>query len=262
MNGNGAGTHLGDDELLRLIDGDEDPRRPLWEAHIATCAHCAGEVDSLRTDALAVHAWLRRAAFEEGVAEDGVPGLLAGAADEDAHDAGRAVIALDRTPPVRAARRSRTMTPWLRAAAIIALLATPAAAIPALRQWVADAVSGAGEETGTTLVAPRAAAETDLIRFVPAHGAFVVEVEQLQRAGELRLERAAGAEAVLQADDEHGALPVVSAAVLRIRNRAEDATGYTLQLPASVSSVTVRMAGRSTVVERGQLDSGAVVPLH
>jgi hypothetical protein len=240
-------AHLEEDELLRFIDGEEDERREAWTHHVGACAQCAGAAESLRSDAQFITLSLDLAALEEGGAD-------AVSLFDPRVDA--AVI------PLRPRRRA--VTPWLRAAAVIAALATPVAAIPSLRQWVVDAVSGpAADPAPAVLSAPEGAPEgTEIIRFVPAAGAFIVELEVVQSAGELRLERVTGAEAVLQPDAADGALPIVSAALLRIRNDAADAGGYTLRVPPTVSSVTVRIGSRSTVVERGQLDAGAAVPLH
>jgi hypothetical protein len=261
-------AHLDDDELLRLLDGEEDAARRDWEAHVAVCAICAESLDSLRRDAGAVHHWLERAGFEHARAGDGVHGLLR-AGDTTVHEDADVIElrAAARRPaaPLPSQPRSRTssMAPWLRAAAVLALLATPVAAIPAFREWIVETVSGRpGELTTEAFTTRDAATDAGIIRFTPAPGAFAVEFAAQQQDGELRITRADGPEAVLQASDEADALPVVSAAALRIRNSADHTGGYTLALPAEVSSVTVRIAGRAVVIERGQIDAGTSVTLR
>jgi hypothetical protein len=252
-----SSAHLADDQLLRLIDGDDDAQRSTWQAHVAACTRCAGEVEALRLDARLVSRWLERAAFEDAAATDEPAGLLL---------AGTAAAAGtgSRTPAQPAVYAWHRTAPWLRAAAVIALLATPVAAIPSLRQWLVQSLTDAGTEPAVTTGVPASvrAPQPGIIRFTPAPGAFIVEIAVSQAAGELRVARATGDEAVFQAAAPDGAVPVVSAALLRIANRATDRTSYSLQVPASVSSVTVRVAGRSVVLERGRIDAGAVVRLH
>ncbi|CAN5720611.1 hypothetical protein BH23GEM9_BH23GEM9_12600 [soil metagenome] len=254
-------AHLADDELLRFLDDDEDPQRTAWQGHVASCAHCAAEVESLRRDAQIVREFLELAAFEEATP---------GADQVTRHGTSdAAVIELADVTRRASGRRGRpkawhSMAPWMRVAAVIALLATPVAAIPSLRQWVVTSVVGpAADAPVTTMSAPSPQrATTGVIRFVPSPGAFVVEVDVAQSAGELHVVRAAGGEAELHVGDADDAVPVVSAAVLRIRNGAGHTSSYTLHVPATVSSVTIRMSGRSTVLERLQIEAGATVSLR
>lgn len=250
--------HLGEDELLRFLDGDADDALPAWEAHIATCTQCAAELESMRRDAHLLSTWLHQAAFDEASASEPAPALIGGGDVVDLED-----VRAQRAMPAQQPRTRRVgIPPWMRIAAAIALLATPVAAIPSLREWVVGAVTGPpAAPTATTLSVPEARTAGSAVRFVPAPGAFVVEIAAVQAGGELRVSRSASAEAVLAADAAD-ALPVVSPALLRIRNDAAQTGGYSLELPSAVSSITIRIGGRSVTLERSQIDAGASVPLH
>jgi hypothetical protein len=233
----GPAPHLGDDELLRLIDEDGDA---LWrgekEAHLTHCALCSTELAALRADQQLVRECIDAAAFEADLA------------------------------PRRAASTRFTRTGWLRAAAVLLMIAAPVAALPGLRAWIADAVTG-GEAPmeGRTMAAPEAAVESAIVRFVPAAGTFSVVVDAAQRDGVLHIRHVTGPEAALETHSQGAASatePVFAESRLRLHNAPSSADSYSLALPSSVTRVVVFIGG-AQVAELGvaALRGGATVPL-
>jgi hypothetical protein len=242
--------HLGDDELLRLIDDDGDAAwRAPRDQHLAGCPTCAHEIELLAGDAATVRSWLDRAAFEDAP----VRGAATGPAAQPAP-------ARQRMPDPRS-NPWRSGSPWLRAAAVILLIAAPVAALPGLRGWITDIVTGeAGDATVRTMSAPATAEHTAVIRFVPDVATFAVDIDVRQADGVLTIRGGAGSEAVLTGVDD--ALPVVSAAALRIHNDAGSQASYALELPATVSRVVVRIDGRVVAdLDAQALSTGVDVPL-
>jgi len=228
-----AAPHLDDAELVRLLDREHSPdERAHWEAHVAACAQCTAEVDRLRDDADVVRGWLERAAFEQPL-----PHV-------------HASVQVTRVRPVPA--------PWLRAAAMIALIALPVtavAAIPPLRDWLIAAIEDLRGTTDVDVVTPaRQAAEpvaVDVIHFAVAPGSFTVQLDAAQPAGTLRIAYGQDATGAL---DDPGVEAVFSETLLRVRNTVASDRSYTLRVPLSVTSVTVRIGTRTIAV----LDAAAL----
>jgi anti-sigma factor RsiW len=235
-----ATPHLDDAALVRLLDGEHSPdERARWDAHLVACARCTGEVDRLRADEAIVRVWLERAAFE---------------------------VALPRGSTRITVPRAAA-TPWLRVAAVIALLALPVtaiAAIPTLRAWVVAAIAEWRDDDDTGVTATQAA-NADAVDhvgrayFVPAAGRFTVELAAAQTAGTLRIAHGTGESVVF---DQDGTDAVFSESMLRIRNTPEAARSYVLQVPLTVTSVRVRIAARTiAVLDANALRAGAELPL-
>lgn len=231
--------HLDDAELVRLLDREHSPdEQARWGAHVAACAHCAAGIDLLRADADVVRVWLERAAFETAL-------------------------------PPHATRHDRSRahaTPWLRAAAVIALVALPVttiAAIPTLRAWVVATIAelrGSDDVATTAQSAAEPVADVDRIRFVPATGNFTVQFDAAQAAGTLRIVYSVDASAEL---DRDGTEAIVSESMLRLRNTAASARSYVLQVPHAVTSVTVRIGSRTiAVLEADALRTGTELPVR
>jgi anti-sigma factor RsiW len=236
--------HLDDAELVRLLDYEHAPdERARWEAHIEACARCAGAVDRLQADAAVVRVWLERAAFEQPAPRQ--PALHGGTG---------------------ARVRRRHAKQWLRAAAVLALVAMPVtaiAAIPTLRAWVVAAFGDLRRDEVADL-APGAATDAvssaDRIRFVPAAGNFTVQLDAEQAAGTLRVAHGSDATALL---DRAGTGAVVSESTLRIRNTPDAALSYVLHVPVAVTSVTVRIGTRTiAVLDAGALRAGTDIPIR
>lgn len=246
--------HLADDELLRFIDGEEDDMRAAWEAHVRVCARCAAEADLLRGHSVLVHDWLERAAFEQAF---------------PAREPTAAPAAAPDVVPIDAARHRRArwtrVSPWMRAAALV-LLATPVAAIPSVRHWIADTyadIRGTGVQPAPATVQQELQpAAVGAIRFVPAAGTFTVLIDAWQHDGTITVQHVAGYEAVLQASAP-GIEPVVSATTLRLRNDGVRNASYTLQLPPTVERVVVTIEGRSGIsIDAAGLRAGTGVSLR
>jgi hypothetical protein len=234
------GPHLDDGELIRYLDAEgtgEETRR--WDEHLDACAPCRSEVERLRNDSHAVSQWLAATDFNR------TPLPVAAAATAPAIRTGR-----------RAARHPARMgsAPWLKAAVITLLLAAPLAALPPVREWIADQVASLRTDDPAVMHPAQAPASGDarsgVIRFVPAPGMFHMAVDAPQADGFLRVGRTAGPEAILEITGG-GARPepVVSARGIRIANSQEATASYTLLLPPEVDAVLVDVGG-----QRVQLD--------
>jgi hypothetical protein len=251
-------AHLADDELLRFIDGEDDPLQPAWAEHVSSCARCSREVQLLRGNAGVVREWLDRAAFEHSLP----PRQPVRAADRTSRR--------DSTAPQRdstAPRRGRqSVAPWLRAAAVLVLLASPVAAIPALRQWLVGTVSEL-RDTPDMLPAAMpqeqsAAPGPTAIRFVPVVGTFAVDLDAVQASGVLVIRHGAGHEAVLQQTGTGEVEPVISATSLRVRNESGSTASFHLQLPVTVNRVVIRVAGAHIrTVDAAALAAGVSIDL-
>jgi hypothetical protein len=235
-------SHLDDAELVRLLDREHSPdERAHWEAHVAACTHCTAEVDRLRADADVVRGWLDRAAFEQPL-----PHLVE-----------RAVERSTRVAPA----------PWLRAAAMIALIALPVtavAAIPPLRAWLIAAIEDLRGTADVDVATPaRQAAEpvaVDVIHFAVAPGSFTVQLDAAQPAGTLRITYGQDATGAL---DDPGVEAVFSETLLRVRNTVASDRSYTLRVPLSVTSVTVRIGTRTiAVLDAAALRTGRELPVR
>lgn len=241
-----AERHLSDGQLVRALDGEGSAAEArAWDDHLARCGRCADAMARLRSESRTVTDWLDRAAFE-----------AMAVAGQDIGPGGR------RSPPGTAAVPGRdrrvAASPWLRAAAILVLLAAPVAAIPAARSWVVATVLGpagpAGPTAPSTAVAPATARPT--VRFVPTPGSFVVRCNA-GAAGTLALARTDGAEAELTGVDNR-ADAMVSASLLQLH---DGAGRYQLRLPAAVTEVEVVIGDRTVRVDATGLDRGTVVDL-
>lgn len=246
----GAASHLRDADFMRLLDGEETPlERSRNAAHLAACGRCAAEVQRLRGDADTVRGWLARAEFEATL-----PPTFPGEADAGVNEHASSRAARRYTP---AAAR------WLRAAAVLLVLAAPVAAFPALREALAGAFGGDRDAivpASADAVMHTAAPAT--IRFEPAGGTFSVRIDAAQATGTLRLRTATAEHAVLHIDGTTEGGPVVSASSLHIRNGAGDVADYTLEVPAHVAGVVVRIGERSVVFDASALRSGIEVPVR
>jgi hypothetical protein len=276
----GPDAHLADDELLRFIDGEDDPLQPGWAEHVSSCARCSREVQLLRGSAGVVREWLDRAAFEDslpprshvGAADsarrDGTAARRDGtAARRDSTAARRDSTAAPRRDSTAAPRRAgQSVAPWLRAAAVLVLLASPVAAIPALRQWLVGTVTEL-RDTPDMLPAAMpqersAAPGASAIRFVPVAGTFAVDLDAAQATGVLVIRHGTGNEAVLQQTGTGEVEPVISATSLRVRNESGSTASFQLQLPVTVNRVVVRVAGAHLrTVDAAALAAGVSIDL-
>lgn len=234
MSTTSAAAHLSDADLVRHLDreGDAD-ERDRREAHLRDCPPCADRVRRLGEQSGLVGAWLARA--------------------DHPH-----------RPRSAPAPRHRTgMTPWLRAAAIVLLLAAPLAAVPPVRQWVADRIGLAVDDEPAAATLATAPDPAHVIRFTPAPGTFTVRVDAPAPGATLALGRSEGAEAVLEAapaeESAAGAAPVVSDDALRLP--ATPGRRWALRLPDAVDDVVVVIGGSAVRVPPAALEAGRTVDL-
>lgn len=248
--------HLDESDLLRLADADGSRKEMgRWSAHVRDCASCASRFDLLRR---------RSTRLSDLISEIGLP-------------EGFVYPVAPATPPgrvrSRAWRHPALESGWLRAAALIALLLLPLAAVPPLRATVAGWVSerwtelaalfegdaapsgqsaqGMAEEAGATLW------------FTPRGEELRVEIDSRQVEGSLKLHRTGTAEGSLQVRDGHrGETPVISEQGVRIMNTDHSVANYGLGVPAGVDRVRVRIGDAPPrVFSRADIDRGVEVSL-
>lgn len=255
--------HLTDAELMRILDG-EGPGPEVGDrgAHLGACHRCADALAELRSDSQLISHWLVRADFEA----TGATGAADAARADGAHAAAKADAGSSTSPGLagrggaprssRARLSSPLRSPWLKAAAVLVLVAAPLAAFPGVRTWIVEQVSGTAGSTDAVTAAPDA--ETPMVlRFTPDPGDFLVRFP-LGATGTITLERSADTQAELQA---RGGDPeaVVAASSLEIRNESEGR--YRLRLPSAVTGVWVRVGQRAVAISGVQIDRRAVVDL-
>jgi hypothetical protein len=253
---NWSGGHPGDDDLLRLLDGEgSDAQRRSWQDHVDRCSACGRREARIRDDGQLIRRWLALAAFEDELAP-APAGEEAGAAPGPARDSFQSRPRSVTRPSVR----------WARAAVILLLLSAPLAAVEPVREWVLDRVvelrnrAAPADEPATGLASTATPA---VVRFTPAPGTFVVVLDAVQARGMLRLERVpAGQDAVLEVNSEAEAREaVVSRQQLRIVNSPASTASYTLRLPPGVTGVSLIVGGSRTEIGGPDLDRQRVVPL-
>lgn len=256
--------HLTDAELLRVLDGEPpEPELRDTSAHLETCPECASALAALRVDSRLVTRWLERAAFEAAVPGDGTARGIDRIEGADGSRAPRRRRPGPTGRPAAASTRSGSRpgrmaglvgSPWLKAAAILVLVAAPVAAFPGVRAWVVEQVAGpsAPPEAGAEAVT----GEPMVLRFTPEPGDFVVRFER-DAAGTITLDRSTDARAELRALDGDPET-VVAASSLEIRNAGGD---YTLRLPAAITGVWVMVGERGVAVSGDQIDRRTVVDL-
>ena len=253
--------HLTDADVVRHLDREgDDAERVRREAHLERCADCAARVGLFRGRSETVAAWLSRADHDPRPAS--AADVLAAAASGEGASA--PVITGPGVAGRTILRPSSAAAPWLRAAAIVLLVAAPLAALPPVRAWVAERV-GLSDEPGTTAVtaAPAVTADQPVIRFTPAPGVFTVRAGEHPAGASLTLGRADGDDAVLRGAGDAGdplRAPVVSDDALRLP-AADVAVAYTLLLPASVDEVRLVLDGGAVRIPAAALDAGRTVGL-
>jgi len=266
--------HLEDGELLCLLDGEaEAVARPYAEAHLEACADCRGRMERYRTRRARLASLLASADFSPPVPMVPPSTVLVSEVDATAGQAAttrpdaRVIPLRPRpAPPVR-----RVDRPWLRAAAVVLLLAAAVAVATPARAWIARWVGRqwsqlghggppAPPATAPPVPAPPAAPQASAqVRFVPAGTELRVEVAHAQRVGTLTLVPVAGTAALAEVLGAPGVELLVVPSGLRIRNAAGDAAGYRIQVPEGVRRVRVRVgAGRESVIERTSIGAAGV----
>lgn len=248
-------VHLEPDELQRLLDGEGDvAEREYAATHLRSCASCAADMRTLEQQAALLSGWLERAAFEERTIDEVIGQGEAG------------VVSHWRFAGQRTSRNAVSQG-WLRAAAVLVLLGTPVAVSSTVRGWIANQIGLREAERVTDVIADREPVNdtqpAGVIRFAPAAGSFEVVITSLQQEGTFAVVAHDGAEAVLEISGIVGAGPVVSEHELRINNDSASTASYTLRVPASLTRVIVRVAGRPVRnIQAVELREGAQILLR
>jgi hypothetical protein len=256
-----AEEHLSDGDMVRLLDGEMDPgERARLEAHAAGCEACASRLRQLR----------RRSARLSGIllaSDPEAPPAPAEAPDE---------LTLRRIRRDREARTAPAPRPWLRAAAVVALLLAAGVVASPLRAVVAEWLRTRWERIAAPDARPAAppaeapaaapaepAGSGARVQFTPQGTTFTLEVATPQAGGAVEVRRAAGASATAEqtGGGEQADLLVLPAGV-RIRNAPGATADYRVTVPASVRTVRVRVGeGRETVLTAEEVAEGARVGL-
>jgi hypothetical protein len=235
MNAIPAAAHLSEADLVRHLDREGDAaEQDRRETHLRACDACAGRARQLGGQSDLVRAWLYRADHDHSPAS------------------------------LPTARRRAAAGPWLKAAIIVLLLAAPLAAVPPVRDWVAERIGLAGvRDPAPSALATAETPGRAAIRFTPQPGTFTVRLDAPVPGATLALGRADGTEAVLDVapaeESEVGDAPVVSEDAVRLP--ATPDRRWELRVPASVDAVRVIAGGGALHVTAAALDAGRVVDL-
>lgn len=247
--------HLDDGELLCLLDGEADGAlRTDGEAHLSACGTCRERLDRYRT---------RRARLAHLLVRADYPVPAAPSADPK-------VIPLR----PRAATSTFRSRPWLRAAAVVLLLATAAAMATPARAWIMEWVGRqwsriaqedrpAAPRSAPEQAPPAQAQASAQVRFVPAGSELRVDVANAQSAGALTLVPVSGQSASAEVVGAQAVEMLVVPSGLRIRNTPGVSADYRVQVPDGVRRVRVRIGSGSEIsVERAEIGgAGRRIPL-
>lgn len=245
--------HLGESEILKLIDGDGAAGElSALAIHTEGCAACAERVDTLRSEGERVRVALSAVQLPPGfpTAEQ----LMWRA------QTGRGAA---RMRPA-AGRRAHG---WMRAAAVVLILLLPVALVRPIRAAVVEwaqrgwaVITGVGDRT--PVEAPRGTpadvpGRSFRIYFTPTGDVVELTITSRQRQGELLVQPAAGAEGSLEIVGGGSESPLVTPSGVVVRNGAESNAGYVLRVPEGVTTVRVRIGEEPAVVlRRAELGEG------
>lgn len=251
-----TGPHLTDSEIVRLADGEGGAGA--WQRHVDGCEPCAAAVRSFRDDAEVVSDWLARADIEATLPSDIAP-----------------LTHLTRhgSSPRPASAPVHRWAPWLKVAAAIVIVTGPLAAFPSVREWVGTRIGAPGPAPDVAVESPESAPAPSVVRFIPDAGTFTVQFPAAGPRATLTLVRTPGLEARLRTDDPT-LETTVSSSVLRVSPAGApgdtangigtadaEAADITLELPAAVEVVEVRIGERVVRVEGAELDRGRTLDL-
>lgn len=214
--------HVDDAAIVRYLDGELDAAgRELLETHLASCGRCRHALDELRAASRRISRWLPLA--------DEPPESSAGVV------------------PMRSSRPR--LPAFVRAAALLALVAGLSLAIGPVRARLADWIGLDGSPAVTTIEKRTGSAasveERGLrISFVPVGDRFTLSFEPSASSGTLTLTpvealRVAGK--VVDGDAELQTLPDG----LVVRNASGPDAAYRVEVPRSLDRVEVRVDGET-----------------
>jgi hypothetical protein len=253
MTDTSTAPHLGDSELLHLVDGDASAfELDRWAQHVLACGGCSRRLEVLR----------RRTARLSALLSDVQP------------PEGFAYPELSDVPPAWRRRRTRdsgSRTQWMRAAVVALALIAPLALVQPLRAWVADQFSAgwgrvaalAGGEQPDGAPPPAAPAPRSRIWFTAVGPEFVIEIASAQPDGRLILRAAQGSEGSLEVVGGAGETPVLIQGGVRVLNGPHSHASYELTLPHSLERVRVRLGGEPwAVLSHQEIARGRLLELR
>lgn len=233
----GAGTHLEDGEIVRLLDHEvSQGERRECVRHLSGCDECARRMETLRAQSEGASRYLAR---------------VGGAAPVDELARARALAA------ARDARRRggrRLPSAAARAAMVAGVLALGVATVEPLRAWVLERWADLVAPDGIARVEaerPRPAPDGgSLVSFPTGGTVFTVRFDHAQDAGELVIQRHPGDLASAQIVRGAGETMLVLPSGLRVQNTPDSSAGYLLVVPPSVQRVEVTAGdGVATSIE-------------
>jgi anti-sigma factor RsiW len=246
--------HLTDAEVSRAVDAQLDAdERTRVEAHLAHCDTCRAMLTRAETRTRRLSALLQRTDFD-------VPPMSVST------KTGRDI--LDFRAREKPVREAAAIQPWMRAAAVIALLIGGLFAIPPVRAaiigWVRAQFSDDARESAAPGVAAPSApnVQPDLgaaVQFVPAGEVLYVELMSADEQGTIELKRGTGDRVSARVDNGSVEMIVLTDG-LRINNAGAQQLRYRIEAPQSVETIVVTVAGRNVArISGAQIDAGLTV---
>lgn len=230
--------HASDGDLVRWLDGEADAaERSRTHAHVAMCDACAERLEMFRR---------RSARLSTLLTETDAP-LPALSPPLGPVERGRARERRFRVP-------RPTASGWLRAAAVVLLVAAVALSVDPVRAWVVDRwtdlEAAFTEDAGVPAPIPVPASESTggaVVSFVPTGEVFRLTFDHPQAGGELVLRVEDGAQASVQIVDGAGEMLLVLPGGVRVHNSAASTADYSVRVPAGLEAVRVRIGGGAAV---------------
>ena len=227
--------HLADAVLMQLLDGEELSPAGARD-HLLACDSCSERLGLLRKAGDLLHGSLLDVAMPDIALR---------------HDGQR--------------RRPWVISFPMAAAATFLIIASAAAATPAVREWILRGISRSTPPATTPSAPPDATAPiaTGVIAsFAPTDTVLLIRVERRQRQGGLELDASASDRVSAQAIGGGAEELVVLPGELRIANTATSSADYRIRIPASVRVVRVVVGGQQVAVVRSSAEMHRRVELR
>lgn len=232
--------HVADDVLVRIVDDEMFAHEHAHaHSHLGTCSVCTERLSTIERRTHALSALLQ-------VADPGMP-LMQPPSPSSA--------GLPHT--LRASRRRYAVPAWLKAAAVVLLIAGAAVMASPVRarvlDWIRDAFRSPASAPAAVPADPASAGHAS-VEFLPVGHELNLEVVDAEAGGELRIGRNDGRAVVARALNATSAVELlVLPAGLRIVNTAARAT-YEVSVPAQITRIRVQIGQEAPLeLEPGQL---------
>jgi hypothetical protein len=229
-----SSAHPADGDILRSHDGEcSETERLDIATHIAECPVCTETSRLFQTTTKQLHAAL------EDIPVPQVPYAKERFLAAAKHSRSRGPFGW----------MAEQRTPLLRAAVILLSLLVVSMWAPPVRAWFLRLLNVAPAETvepteDTQRVTTGDPATSSTVSFVPTAAVFTIDVATAQPTGNLTIYvvESATASARITGRSPGDALLVTEAGI-RIQNSSESSAEYAVMVPATVSAVTVQIAG-------------------